>query len=94
MAKKKSKTVQQKITKKRASKSLKAYRSLINKGVSARDKYWVQGYACAAATVAYTQGHDSAVVRELIKCAGLSKKVCDSHDVAAYDAGLLFPEED
>lgn len=53
---------------------------------------WLQGYACAVATLAKLEGSSDAThVRELKGCAGLTKSSCEKAGVDEYDMEALFP---
>lgn len=55
--------------------------------------YWIQGYACAVATMQRMDGDLlTTQVKELLEAGGLTKETCLSACVDPYDMEVLFKE--
>lgn len=60
-----------------------------------RNKVWLQGYACAVATLQRLDGGSllTVQVQELMAFGGLKKVDCQHADVDPYDMEVLFPKK-
>lgn len=58
------------------------------------DSAWVQGYACAVATLQKLDGSKllTTDVSELVRAGGLNETMCKLHNVDPSDVEVLFPK--